>query len=180
MRKRPAEWARCSRASRALWAGDATRAVERARGALERRRYESRLWCDSDVAIPAVLLGAAAAADLGAPDDAAGFAHAFEQWVASDQGHGGAPGAVGTVMAQLAAETARADGTDTAEMWERCRGDWAGHGAQIARRVRPVASRRSRAARRLTARVAVCCRASCLRPRGRDRLGRGCATASSV
>ena len=163
----------------ALWAGDATRAVECARGALERQRSESWMWCDSDVAIPAVLLGAAAAADLGAPDDAAGFAQTLEQRVASNQWHGGAPGTLGTVMAQLATETARADGTDSAEMWSDIARDWAGHGAQI--HVAYAQWRAAEAARRAGDRARRVSPPRKLRTTSRTRsAGRGCATASSV
>ena len=82
--------------------------------------------------------------------------------------------------AQLAAETARADGTDTAEMWTRFARDWAGHGARIHVRVRRTGERpkpRCATGDRVALRRR---RGSALRPRARRSAGRGCATASSA
>ncbi|HYL53330.1 MAG TPA: LuxR C-terminal-related transcriptional regulator, partial [Acidimicrobiia bacterium] len=114
----------------ALWSGDPTRALELARAGIALPRADTTLCADEGIGIPLLLCGAAAAADCRDAQGAREFVDTLDRWIVSDHWHGGQPGALDVVAAQLGAETMRAGGMVDAGTWAAVAAGWGRFGVR--------------------------------------------------
>ncbi len=115
----------------ALWSGDPAGALELAQEGVSLPRGDTSLCADEGIGIPLLLCGAAAAGERGDHVAAREFIDTLDRWVASDRWHGGKPGAIDVVTAQLRAEGIRAAGTSDAAAWKTVAAGWERFGVRL-------------------------------------------------
>ena len=107
----------------ALWEGDLSRAIERARFGMD-TTFEGRACCDTPGPTSLPMNAMAAAVRMASPDDAAAFAAIFRSWVEEKRWGGGPPAELATVSRQIEAELAVAEGRGDPDDWSELARDW--------------------------------------------------------